>query len=377
MTIILTTHYIEEAEEMADRVGVINKGEIILVEDKAELMRKLGKKQLTLAAAQRARSRFRMRSRLSTSTLADDGNELVYTYDTQGERTGITRLLDALARRRHPLQGPAHDAELAGRNLRQPGERTMNCRAVWAIYGFEMARTGRTLMQSIAFPVISTSLYFVVFGAAIGSRITEMEGVSYGAFIVPGLVMMMLLTQSTSNASFGIYFPRFAGTIYEILSAPVSYIEIVLGYVGAAATKSIILGAIILATAALLRAVAHRASGLDGGVPGADSGELQPARLHHRHLGRRLRKAAADPALGADSADVPGRHVLFHQRAAAGLADHQPVQPDRLSGRGFRWSFFEMADVDIRISVAMTLVFLALCLAVVAWIFRTGYKLKN
>src|SRR5438477_9977830 len=127
----------------------------------------------------------------------------------------------------------------------------MNIRAVRAIYVFEMSRTGRTLMQSIVSPVISTSLYFVVFGAAIGSRINEIEGVSYGAFIVPGLIMMMLLTQSVANASFGIYFPRFTGTIYEILSAPISPLEIVLGYVGAAATKSIILGCLILATAAL------------------------------------------------------------------------------------------------------------------------------
>src|SRR3989475_6301403 len=127
----------------------------------------------------------------------------------------------------------------------------MNYRAIWAIYVFEMARTGRTLLQSIVALVISTSLYFVVFGAAIGTRIAEIDGVSYGAFIVPGLIMMMLLTQSTANASFGIYFPRFTGTIYEILSAPISAIEIVLGYVGAAATKSIVLGLIILATSAL------------------------------------------------------------------------------------------------------------------------------
>src|SRR5208282_2930741 len=144
------------------------------------------------------------------------------------------------------------DAEFARGNLRQPCKKQlMNWRAVRAIYIFEMARTGRTVMQSIIAPVISTSLYFVVFGAAIGSRITEIAGVSYGAFIVPGLIMMMLLTQSTTNASFGIYFPKFVGTIYELLSAPISFIEIVLGYVGAAATKSIILALIILATAGL------------------------------------------------------------------------------------------------------------------------------
>src|SRR5712675_3183606 len=152
---------------------------------------------------------------------------------------------------RHPLLRPRHHPEFAGRDLRQPGEGVMNFRAVRAIYLFEMARTWRTLLQSIVSPVVSTSLYFVVFGAAIGSRITEVEGVSYGTFIVPGLVMLSVLTQSIANASFGIYFPKFVGTIYELLSAPISYIEIVLGYVGSAATKSIVLGLIILATAGL------------------------------------------------------------------------------------------------------------------------------
>src|SRR5262249_20566074 len=156
------------------------------------------------------------------------------------------------ARGRHPLSRPAHDAELAGRHLRRHGERAkMNWRAIITIYKFEMMRTGRTLMQSILSPVISTCLYFVVFGAAIGSRISEIEGVAYGAFIVPGLGMMMLLTQRVMNASFGIYFPRFIGPIYELLSAPVSFFEIALGYVGAAASKSIILGVIILITANL------------------------------------------------------------------------------------------------------------------------------
>ena len=146
----------------------------------------------------------------------------------------------------------------------------MNLHAVRAIYVFEMSRTLRTLLQSIVSPVISTSLYFVVFGAAIGSRITAIDGVSYGAFIVPGLIMLSLLTQSISNASFGIYFPKFTGTIYEVLSAPVSYVEIVLGYVGAAATKSVAIGLIILVTVEFLRAAAHRASVLDAAVPGAD-----------------------------------------------------------------------------------------------------------
>ena len=183
-----------------------------------------------------------------------------------------------------------------------------------------MARTWRTLLQSIVSPVISTSLYFVVFGAAIGSRITEIDGVSYGAFIVPGLIMLTLLTQSITNASFGIYFPRFVGTIYEILSAPVSYVEIVLGYVGAAATKSIILGLIILGTAALfvpLR-IAHPVWMLAFLVLTAVT--LQPVRLHPRRLGRRLREAADRAAADHHAADLPRRHVLFDQRAAAVLA---------------------------------------------------------
>ena len=207
----------------------------------------------------------------------------------------------------------------------------MNHRAVWAIYKFEMARTGRTLFQSIVSPVISTSLYFVVFGAAIGSRIPEIDGVNYGAFIVPGLIMMMLLTQSVMNASFGIYFPRFVGTIYEMLSAPVSAFEIVLGYVGAAATKSIILGLIMLATAGLFVPLRIAHPGLDAGVPGADRGDLQPVRLHHRAVGGRLREAADHPAADHHAADVPRRQLLFDQRAAAVLADGQPVQSDRLS----------------------------------------------
>src|ERR1700676_1925763 len=200
VTIILTTHYIEEAEEMADRVGVINKGEIILIEDKVELMRKLGRKQLTLELHQRldaipaALDAFHL-------TLAADGKELTYTYDTKGDRTGIAPL-----------------------------------------------RAARTFVQRVVSPVISTSLYFIVFGAAIGSRITQIDGVGYGSFIVPGLIMLMLLTQNVTHAPVWIYFPRFVGTIYELLSAPVSPFEIVLGYVGAAATKSLVLGIIILAT---------------------------------------------------------------------------------------------------------------------------------
>ena len=253
VTIILTTHYIEEAEEMADRIGVITKGELILVEDKAELMRKLGKKQLTLQLQRAARGDPAAARRATRSSSPPTAASSIYTYDTQGRAHRHHGAAATTSRERgHRLPRPRHDAELARGHLRRPGEEArMNLHAVRAIYRFEMARTWRTLMQSIVSPVISTSLYFVVFGAAIGSRITEIDGVSYGAFIVPGLIMLSLLTQSIANASFGIYFPSFAGTIYELLSAPVSPLEIVLGYVGAAATKSIILGLIILATASL------------------------------------------------------------------------------------------------------------------------------
>ncbi len=253
----------------------------------------------------------------------------------------------------------------------------MNHRAIRAIYRFEMARTARTLLQSVASPVISTSLYFVVFGAAIGSRITEIEGVSYGAFIVPGLVMMMLLTQSVANASFGIYFPRFIGTVYELLSAPVSAFEIVLGYVGAAATKSIILGLLILATASLfvplqiahplwmltflvLTAVTFSLFGFIIGV-WADSFE----------------KLQVIPLLVITPLTFLGGAFYSINVLSPIWQTITLFNPIVYLVSGFRWSFFEVADVNVGVSLAMTLAFLLLCLATVYWIFRTGYRLKN
>jgi ABC-2 type transport system permease protein len=253
----------------------------------------------------------------------------------------------------------------------------MNFRAVWAIYVFEMSRTARTLFQSVVSPVLSTSLYFVVFGAAIGSRIPEIDGIAYGAFIVPGLIMLTLLTQSTMNASFGIYFPRFVGTIYEILSAPVSYVEIVLGYVGAAATKSIILGFIILATAALfvplkiehplwmvafllLTALTFSLLGFIIGIWADGFEKLQIVPL-----------LVITPLtfLGGTFYSV---NVLppFWQTVTL-------FNPVVYLVSGFRWSFFGIADVNVAISLGMALVFFAACLVVVWWIFRTGYRLKN
>jgi len=253
----------------------------------------------------------------------------------------------------------------------------MNLRAVRAIYATEMARAGRTVLQSIVSPVISTSLYFIVFGAAIGTRIAQVEGVSYGAFIVPGLVMLMLLTQSVSNASFGIYFPRFAGTIYEILSAPVSAMEIVIGYVGAAATKSIILGLIILATASLfvplriahplwmlaflvLTAVTFSLFGFIIGIWAEGFEQLQFIPLliitPLTFLGGTFYSLSVLPPTWQKVA-------LFN--------------PVVYLISGFRWSFYEIADVNVGVSLGMTAVFLLACLAVIGWIFKTGYRIKS
>ena len=253
----------------------------------------------------------------------------------------------------------------------------MNFRAIAAIYTTEMMRTGRTLAQSIVSPVLSTALYFGVFGAAIGSRISEIEGVNYGSFIVPGLIMLTLLTQSTMNASFGIYFPRFVGSIYELLSAPISFLEIVIGFVGAAATKSIILGLIILATSVLfvpltiahpfwmitfmvLTSVTFSLLGFIIGVWADGFEKLQIVPL-----------LIVQPLtfLGGTFYSI---HVLPPLWQKITLAN-----PVVYLISGFRWSFFEVADVSPTISLAMTLVFLFICLAVIWWIFRTGYKLKN
>jgi ABC-2 type transport system permease protein len=253
----------------------------------------------------------------------------------------------------------------------------MNLPAIRAIYKFEMARTGRTLLQSIATPVISTSLYFVVFGAAIGARIQEIDGVSYGAFIVPGLIMLSLLTESISNASFGIYFPRFVGTIYELLSAPVSTIEIVISYVGAAATKSIILGLIILMTAALfvplriahpfwmlafllLTAITFSLFGFIIGIwaDGFEKLQLVPMLIVMplTFLGGSFYSIDVLPPFWRTV-------TLFN--------------PVVYLVSGFRWSFYGIADVSVAVSLAMTLVFLAICLVIVWWIFKTGYRLKT
>lgn len=253
----------------------------------------------------------------------------------------------------------------------------MNLTAVAAIYKFEMSRAFRTLMQSILSPVLATSLYFVVFGSAIGARIPEIDGVSYGAFIVPGLIMLSLLTQSISNASFGIYFPRFSGTIFELLSAPISPFEIALGYVGAAATKSVLLGLIILATASLfvplhiahpfwmltflvLTCVTFSLFGFVIGIWADGFEKLQVIPL-----------LVITPLtfLGGTFYSV---HMLPPFWRTVTL-----FNPVVYLISGFRWSFYEVSDVHVGVSLAMTLAFLGLCMAAAWWIFKTGYRLKS
>ena len=253
----------------------------------------------------------------------------------------------------------------------------MNLYAIRAIYKFEMARTLRTILQSIVSPVISTSLYFVVFGAAIGSRIENIDGISYGAFIVPGLIMLSLLTQSITNAAFGIFFPKFTGTIYEVLSAPVSYVEIVLGYVGAAATKSVVLGLIILSTASLfvpleiahpvwmfmfllLTAVTFSLFGFVLGIwaDGFEKLQLVPFLIVTPLI-----------FLGGSFYSVDMLPPVWQTVTL--------FNPVVYLISVFRWSFYGVADVSVGLSLTMTLVFLALCLTAVWWIFKTGYRLKT
>jgi ABC-2 type transport system permease protein len=253
----------------------------------------------------------------------------------------------------------------------------MNVHAIRAIYRFEMARTWRTLLQSIVSPVVSTSLYFVVFGSAIGSRIPEVGGVSYGAFIVPGLIMLSLLTQSLSNASFGIYFPKFTGTIYELLSAPVSTLEIVLSYVGAAATKSVLLGLIILATAALfvplriqhpvwmllflvLTALTFSLLGFIIGIwaDGFEKLQFVPTLI-----------ITPLTFLGGSFYSIDMLPPIWQKVSL--------FNPVVYLISGFRWSFYGLSDVSVGVSLAVTVLFMAICMGIVAWIFKTGYRLKS
>ena len=253
----------------------------------------------------------------------------------------------------------------------------MNLYAIKAIYLFELARTWRTLLQSIATPVISTSLYFAVFGSAIGSSMTQVQGVSYGAFIIPGLIMLALLTESISNASFGIYMPKYSGSIYELLSAPVSYLEILVGYVGAAATKSVILGLIILLTARLfvdfeiqhpiwmaaflvLTALTFSLFGFIIGV-WADGWE----------------KLQIVPALIVTPLTFLGGAFYSISMLPPAWQTVTLFNPVVYLISAFRWSFYGVSDVNVGVSLAMVLGFLALCILLVGWIFKTGYRLKS
>ncbi len=252
----------------------------------------------------------------------------------------------------------------------------MNIYAVRAIYKFEMSRTWRTLMQSIVSPVISTSLYFIVFGAAIGGRISQIEGVSYGSFIVPGLIMLQVLTQSIMNASFGIYFPRFAGTIYELLSAPISPFEVVLGYVGAAASKSIIIGLIILATSALFVPIhiEHPFWMLAFLVLTAASFSLFGFIIGIWADG--FEKLQIIPLLIITPLTFLGGTFYSVKMLPPFWQTVTLFNPVVYLISGFRWSFYGIADVNVAVSLGMTLVFLSVCLAAVWWIFTTGYRLK-
>ncbi|MDB4991499.1 MAG: multidrug transporter permease [Myxococcaceae bacterium] len=252
----------------------------------------------------------------------------------------------------------------------------MNIHAVRSIYRFEMARTFRTLLQSIVSPVISTSLYFVVFGSAIGSRMTELQGVSYGAFIVPGLTMLSILTQSIANASFGIYMPKFAGTIYELLSAPISYLEIVLGYVGAAASKSIMLGLIIVATARLFVPfeIAH---------PVWMVGFLVLTSITFSLFGfivgiwaDGFEKLQIIPILIITPMTFLGGSFYSIKMLPPFWQKVTLFNPVVYLINGFRWSFYGISDVEVWVSLSMTLGFLSVCIVGVWWIFKTGYRLK-
>lgn len=253
----------------------------------------------------------------------------------------------------------------------------MNVRAMWAIYSFEMSRTKRTVTQSIVSPVLSTVLYFVVFGGAIGSRIESVDGISYGAFIVPGLIMLSIMTQSLSNASFGIYFPRFSGTIYEVLSAPVSFWEATVGYVGAAATKSLIIGLIILATAGffvpiqiahpfwmlaflILTTITFSLFGFLIGI-WADGFE----------------KLQLIPLLVVTPMVFLGGAFYSINMLPSAWQTVTMFNPVVYLISGFRWSFYEISDVSVGVSLAMVMLFMGICLALIGWIFKTGYRLKQ
>ena len=376
VTIVLTTHYIDEAEDMADRIGVIHHGKIILVEDKVTLMRKLGKKRLTIRI-EPALARLPPDLAAHGVALSDDGTELTYVYDPGGSRDAVASLLEDL-----------RGAGIGVKDLETPRARSKRSLSTSsgsddeharrsAIYRFEMDRTWRTVTQSIISPVLSTALYFVVFGSAIGSRIERIGDIRYGSFIVPGLIMLSVLTQSIANASFGIYFPKFTGTIYELLSAPVSHVEVVLGYVGAAATKSVLVGLIILATASafvplhlahpvwmlsflVLTAITFSLFGFIIGIwaDGFEKLQLIPMLI-----------VMPLTFLGGPFYSINMLPPVWQKLSL--------LNPSVYLISGFRWSFFEKAEMPVTISFAMTLTFFLVSLAAATWIVKTGWRLKT
>ena len=382
VTVILTTHYIEEAEEMADRVGVINHGRIVLVDEKTALMRKLGKRRLTLAL-QKPMPELPKELAGWPLELEDDGQRLSYRFDASAEDTGRSNASASPERDRRRFQGSRHQHDNARGHFRRSGgtrgvrpSRAVNLNGVWSIYRSELQRTQRTILQSVATPVITTALYFVVFGAAIGGRISLVSGVSYGAFIVPGLMMLSLLTQSISNASIGIYFPKFTGQIYELLSAPLSSIEAICAYVGAAATKSIGIGLVILLTAALLvpvriehpfwmaafLALTAIAFSLFGFIIGI--------------WAKNFEQLAVIPALVVTPLTFLGGAFYSIDMLPPFWRTVSLFNPVVYLISGFRWSFYGQGDVSVAASLGFTALFIAVCLAILTWIFRTGWRLK-
>ncbi len=377
VTIILTTHYIEEAEEMADRIGIISRGELILVEGQGDADAETRPQAAHPASAECPRGHPAQPQRLRPHVEPRWSDPRLCLRERR--RAGPDHRAAAPAERRgRELPGSGDQPELARGNLRVagPGCR-MNWQAVRAIYRFEMSRTFRTLVQSIGAPVLSTSLYFVVFGSAIGSRMTQIGGVPYGAFIVPGLIMLSVLTESVGNGSFGIYMPKWAGTLYELLSAPVSTPEILLGYVGAAACKSILVGLIILATSTLfvplhilhplgmivflvLTSVSFSLFGFMLGV-WADSWE----------------KLQVVPLLVITPLTFLGGSFYSIDMLPPFWRGVTLFNPVVYLISGFRWSFYGLSDVGIGVSLGFITVFLAACLGIVSWMIRTGWRLKN
>ena len=379
VTIILTTHYIEEAEEMADRVGVIDRGRLVLVEETAALMRKLGKRRLSIMLRQRIEEIPLVARRMAVAA-------------GSGRRASRLRFRRQSAGCPHPspasrprcrgdrLQGPRDEPEFARGHLRGsgggPGVSGVNLRGMWAIYRTEMARTRRTVWQSVATPVITTVLYFIVFGGAIGSRMQQVGGVEYGAFIVPGLIMLTLLTQGISNASIAIYFPKFTRTMYELLSAPISSTEAVFAYIGAAATKSVLIGLIILATATLFVPVRIM-------HPGWMIAFLMLTAVSFGLFGfvigiwaETFEQLAIIPSLVVTPLTFLGGAFYSIDMLPQPWRTVSLFNPVVYLVSGFRWSFYGVGDVAVAASLAFVAAFMVLCLGLLWWIFRTGYRLK-